>query len=148
LPEADLIMVECRVLDRPLDASTLIARASDERSGATSVFIGTARNTSAERADGAVTRLEYEAYVPMAEQEMTAIAGEAVEHFGALQLLVHHRVGVLALGEAAVVVVVATAHRAAAFEACRYVIEELKKRVPIWKKEVFVDGAEWVNARP
>ena len=141
-------MIECRVVDEAIDTPSLIARAGDERSGATSVFIGTARNSSAERTDGAVTRLEYEAYVPMAERELEAIAGETVERFGAIHLLVHHRVGVLALGEAAVTVVVSTAHRAAAFDACRYVIEELKKRVPIWKKEVFVDGAEWVNARP
>jgi molybdopterin synthase catalytic subunit len=141
-------MIECRVVSTAIDTCELISRASDERSGATSVFVGTARNTSAERLDGAVTRLEYEAYVPMAEKELEAIASEAVESFGALHVLVHHRVGVLALGEAAVAVVVATAHRAAAFDACRFVIEELKKRVPIWKKEVFVDGAEWVNARP
>jgi molybdopterin synthase catalytic subunit len=141
-------MVECKVIAEPIDTCTLIARAGDERSGATSVFIGTARNTSAERTDGDVTRLEYEAYVPMAEQELAGIAAEATSRFGALHVLVHHRVGVLALGDAAVTVVVSTAHRAAAFDACRYIIEELKKRVPIWKKEVFVDGAEWVNARP
>lgn len=141
-------MIECRVVSSPIDTCSLIARASDEASGATSVFVGTARNTSAERRDGAVTRLEYEAYVPMAEMELDAIAAEAVQRYGALHVLVHHRVGVLALGEAAVTVVVVTAHRAAAFDACRFVIEELKKRVPIWKKEVFVDGAEWVNARP
>ena len=141
-------MIECRVVAEPIATCALIERASDERSGATSVFVGTARNTSAERTDGAVTRLEYEAYVPMAEKELVAIAEEATATYGALHVLVHHRVGVLALGEAAVAVVVATAHRAAAFDACRFVIEELKKRVPIWKKEVFVDGAEWVNARP
>lgn len=141
-------MIECKVVSTPIDTCALIARVSDERSGATSIFVGTARNTSAERLDGAVTRLEYEAYEPMAERELESIADEAVERFGALHVLVHHRVGVLALGEAAVTVVVSTAHRAAAFDACRFVIEELKKRVPIWKKEVFVDGAEWVNARP
>jgi molybdopterin synthase catalytic subunit len=141
-------MIECRVISEPIDSCALIARVSDEGSGATSVFIGTARNTSAERVDGRVTRLEYEAYAPMAEQEMLAIAAEAVATYGALHVLVHHRVGILALGDAAVTVVVATPHRAAAFDACRHVIEELKRRVPIWKKEVFVDGAEWVNARP
>ena len=141
-------MIECRVIDVAVDACALIARASDVGSGATSVFIGTVRSSSGERADSPVTRLEYEAYAPMAERELVTIAGEAVEKYGALHVLVHHRVGVLSLGETAVAVVVATAHRAAAFDACRYVIEELKKRVPIWKKEVFLDGAEWVNARP
>lgn len=141
-------MVECRVFPGPIDTCELLARVHDERSGATAVFLGTARNTSAERSDSRVTRLEYEAYIPMAEKELRAIADEAVEKFGALHVLVHHRIGVLALGDAAVSVVVSTAHRAAAFDACRFIIEELKKRVPIWKKEVFVDGAEWVNARP
>ena len=141
-------MVECKVIAEKIDACALIARAGDESAGASSVFIGTARNSSTERTADAVDRLEYEAYVPMAEAELTAIASEAIETFGALHVLVHHRVGALALGEAAVAVVVSTRHRSEAFEACRYVIEELKKRVPIWKKEVFADGAEWVNARP
>ena len=141
-------MIECKVVAESIDASALIERASDERSGATSVFIGTARNSSALRAGDSVTRLEYEAYVPMAESELRAIAAEAVERYGTLHVVVHHRVGVLALGDAAVVVAVSTPHRAEAFEACRYIIEELKKRVPIWKKEVFANGEEWVNARP
>jgi molybdopterin synthase catalytic subunit len=141
-------MIECKLTTSAIDACALIARASDESSGATSVFIGTARNSSAERNGSRVDRLEYEAYAPMAEREMTTIAEEAVRRFGAMHVLVHHRHGRLALGDAAVVVVVATAHRAEAFDACRYVIEQLKLHVPIWKKEVFADGAEWVNARP
>ncbi|MBC8144483.1 MAG: molybdenum cofactor biosynthesis protein MoaE [bacterium] len=141
-------MVECRVVEKPIDVCALLVSAADDRSGATSLFVGTARNSSSERIDGAVTRLEYEAYVPMAEQELNTIALEAEKTFKAIHVIVHHRVGVLALGEAAVAVVVSTAHRAASFDACRYIIEELKQRAPIWKKEVFVDGAEWVNARP
>jgi len=108
----------------------------------------TARNSSSAHPGNQVVRLDYEAYVPMAEEQMRIIAGEAAGEFGLLNVRVHHRVGTLAIGEAAVVVVVASAHRAAAFDGCRYVIEELKKRVPIWKKEVFNDGSEWVNARP
>ena len=141
-------MIECRILDRPLDAAGCIASAGDDGSGALAVFIGTARNSSSAKPGEAVARLEYEAYAPMAEREMLAIAGECVERFGIANAIVHHRVGILSIGEAAVVVVVASSHRAAAFDGRRYIIEELKKRVPIWKKEVFNDGAEWVNARP
>jgi molybdopterin synthase catalytic subunit len=141
-------MIESRVISTPIDTAALLAAASDPGAGAVALFIGTARNSSSSRQGSEVARLEYEAYVPMAEREMEAIAGETVEQFGVLNVLVHHRIGVLAIGDAAVVVVVASPHRAAAFDACRHVIEELKKRVPIWKKEVFDDGSEWVNARP
>ncbi len=141
-------MIDCRVTSSPLDSGALIAMASDAGAGAVALFIGTVRDSSSARAGHAVLRLEYEAYVPMAERELKLIAAEAAEQLGLLNVLVHHRIGVLAIGEAAVVVVVASPHRAAAFDGCRYVIEELKKRVPIWKREVFTDGTEWVNARP
>jgi len=141
-------MIDCMILDRPLDIAAAIAAAADPGSGATSIFIGTARNSSPAQPGGEVIRLEYEAYGPMAEREMRAIARECVELHGITGAIVHHRVGQLPIGDAAVVVVVAAAHRAGAFDGCRFIIEELKKRVPIWKKEVFHDGAEWVNARP
>ena len=92
--------------------------------------------------------MEYEAYAPMAEAVIGEILAEAQAAFGILHGVVEHRVGELVVGDVAVVVAVATPHRAAAFDACRYVIEELKQRAPIWKREVFRDGAEWVNARP
>jgi molybdopterin synthase catalytic subunit len=141
-------MIECKVTSQPLDGGALFEGVGHAAAGAIALFVGTARNTSSERGDSDVMRLEYEAYVPMAEREMQAIVEEAVERFGAVNAIVHHRVGTLAIGDAAVVVAVSTPHRAEAFDACRFIIEELKKRVPIWKKEVFVDGAEWVNARP
>jgi molybdopterin synthase catalytic subunit len=141
-------MIECRIVDLPLDTAACIASAGDAGSGAIALFIGTARNSSSAKPGDAVVRLEYEAYAPMAEREMLAIVDECVERFGIASAMVHHRVGALAIGEAAVVVAVGSPHRAAAFDGCRYIIEELKKRVPIWKKEVFNDGAEWVNARP
>jgi molybdopterin synthase catalytic subunit len=141
-------MIECLVTSVRIDTGALIDAAGDPASGAISVFVGTARNTSPQRDGADVTRLDYEAYVPMAEQEMRTIAAEAAERFGAVKIFVHHRIGTLEIGDAAVAIVVSTPHRAAAFDACRYVIEELKQRVPIWKKEVFHDGAEWVHARP
>lgn len=141
-------MIESIVTSEPIDAGALIAASSAEGAGAVAVFVGTARNSSSAHPGNEVMRLEYEAYVPMAEEQMRFIAEEAAGEFGLLNVVVHHRVGTLAIGEAAVVVVVASPHRAAAFDGCRYVIEELKKRVPIWKKEIFNDGSEWVNARP
>jgi molybdopterin synthase catalytic subunit len=132
----------------PIDTSELVARAGDPASGAIAVFIGTVRNSSPQHLQSQVIRLEYEAYRPMAEKEMTAIAEEIRRQFDTTHILVHHRIGRLEIGDAAVAVVVSTPHRAAAFDACRMMIEELKKRVPIWKREVFADGAEWVNAHP
>jgi molybdopterin synthase catalytic subunit len=141
-------MIECVVTGQDIDAGAMIAAGGDPACGAVSSFVGTVRNSSGGERSGEVVCLEYEAYVPMAELEMRAIAGEATERFGAHNVLVRHRVGRLSIGQITVVVVVATPHRAAAFDACRYVIEELKQRVPIWKREIFDDGAEWVNARP
>ncbi len=140
-------MIECRVVDIPLEVAQVIARVEDDRAGAIASFIGTVRNSSSIH-NVEVLALEYEAYIPMAERELQAIAVEAVERFKAINIIVHHRVGHLAITEPAVAIAVASPHRASAFDACRYIIEELKKRVPIWKKEVFVDGAEWVNAHP
>lgn len=141
-------MIECTVTGQPIDVGEMIALAGDPACGALSTFIGTVRRTSGGGNDEAVVRLEYEAYVPMAELEMRVIAEETAARFGTYSVLVRHRIGVLSIGDMAVAIVVATPHRAAAFDACRYVIEELKQRVPIWKREVFESGAEWVNARP
>ena len=142
-------MIESLVTSEPLDPSSLCQRAQSPEVGAIVPFIGTVRISSGmKEREGKVVRLEYEAYVPMAEQEMKKIGEEAAEKFGAVHVLTHHRVGVLEPGEAAVCIVVATPHRSEGFDGCRYVIEELKKRVPIWKKEVFADGAEWVDPRP
>lgn len=84
----------------------------------------------------------------MAIRELETIARECKERHGALSVVILHRVGVLHIGEVAVAIAVWTGHRAAAFEGCRYVIEEIKKRVPIWKKEVFDDGSAWVHPHP
>jgi molybdopterin synthase catalytic subunit len=107
-------------------------------------FEGRVRGESGGRA---VVRLEYEAYAPLAEAEGERILAEARERFQVLDARVAHRVGVLEVGDAAVRVEVAAAHRAAAFAACSWIMDQIKERVPIWKKEVFADGAaEWVNA--
>lgn len=141
-------MIDCRVVPIPLDIPELLSAAADPSSGAVSLFIGIARESSSRRAGEAVVRLDYEAYIPMAEREMQRIAQECMERYDIRHVLAYHRVGSLAIGDAAVAVVVSAPHRAPAFDGCRYMIEELKARAPIWKKELFHDGAEWVNAHP
>jgi molybdopterin synthase catalytic subunit len=92
-----------------------------------------------------IERLEYEAYPEMAERELEKITSEAAERWPGVRVAAAHRTGVLGIGEIAVVVVAAAAHRGEAFEACRFTIDALKERVPIWKKEVATDGAYWVE---
>jgi len=132
------------LVDRPIDVTALLAEASDESCGASTVFLGTVRDVNDGRA---VTGIEYSAYRTMAEREMRAIANEASEMFGVTRLIIEHRLGTLRLGDISVAVIAAHAHRAPALDANRYVIEELKRRVPIWKLEHYRDGTrEWVGA--
>jgi len=114
-------------------------------SGGIDVFIGTVRNATKGKK---VIRLEFEAYEPMAIAEMEKIARQAYEKWPVQKVLIHHRTGVLDVGEVPVVIAVSAAHRAAAFDACRYIIDTLKQTVPIWKKEIFEDGEIWVAAHP
>jgi molybdopterin synthase catalytic subunit len=115
------------------------------QSGGIDIFIGTVRDTTKGKI---VLRLEFEAYEPMALKEMEKIAEQAFEKWQVQKLLIHHRTGPLEVGEIPVVIAVSCAHRDAAFEACRYVIDTLKQTVPIWKKEIFEDGEVWVAAHP
>lgn len=132
------------LVDAPIDIAGLIAEVSDASCGATSLFLGCVREVNDGRA---VTGIEYSAYRAMAEREMAAIAAEADARFGVSRLVVEHRLGQLGLGDVSVAVVAAHAHRTPALDATRYVIEELKRRVPVWKLEHYVDGTrEWVNA--
>jgi molybdopterin synthase catalytic subunit len=132
------------LVDREIDVAALIAEVSDHTCGASTVFLGCVRNVNDGRA---VTAIEYSAYRSMAEREMAAIATEARETFGVSRLVIEHRLGTLGLGDVSVAVVAAHPHRAPALDANRYAIEELKRRVPIWKLEHYVDGTrEWVGA--
>jgi molybdopterin synthase catalytic subunit len=105
-------------------------------------FVGTVRESSEE---GEVSRMEIEVYPEMAEKQLQAIREEAIERFGILDVLVVHRYGDLRVGDNIVLVAVSAGHRGEAFDACRYVIDELKKRVPIWKREHTPSGARWVE---
>lgn len=134
--------VHVRLTSDPLDARALEEMVRGDADGAVCTFTGVVRN----HAEGAsVDRLEYEAYPGMAEAEMRQVAEEALAASGAHAVAVEHRVGVLEVGEASVVVCASAAHRAQAFDACRRTIDLLKERVPIWKKEHGPEGATWVD---
>jgi molybdopterin synthase catalytic subunit len=128
-----------------IDAEKLVAEAKCGDDGAVVVFDGIVRNNTRGRK---TLHLDYEAYEEMALKQMKELAEQAVGRFGARQVAIVHRLGRLEVGETSVLIVVASAHRGAAFEACRWVIDTLKKTVPIWKKETFVDGAVWADGEP
>lgn len=115
------------------------------QSGGIDVFIGTVRNITKGKP---VIRLEFEAYEAMAIRQMQKICDEAFSKWPVQKVLIHHRTGTLQIGEIPVIIAVAAAHRAAAFDACRFIIDTLKETVPIWKKEIFEDGDVWVAAHP
>jgi len=133
------------ITNSPLEIDKTISLVSAPALGGINVFIGAVRDqTKGKR----VLRLEYEAYEPMALSEMTKIANQVKEQWPQSTVAIHHRVGTLQIGEAAVVIAVATPHRDDAFDACKFAIDTLKETVPIWKKEVFEDGEVWVAAHP
>jgi molybdopterin synthase catalytic subunit len=134
----------------PLDPGSAQRRVEHPSCGAAVVFTGNARDRNADRQ---VVRLEYEAFPAMAESEMAQVFEECRARISgdprhALRMLVLHRTGMVAVGEPAVVVAVASPHRDAAFQAARFLIDELKARVPLWKREVYADGHHWIGDRP
>lgn len=128
-----------------IDAESLVTAAKQGEDGAVLVFDGIVRNNSRGRQ---TLYLDYEAYEEMAMKQMNELAGEAVKRFGIRHVNIVHRLGRLQVGETSVLIVVASAHRAQAYEASRWLIDTLKKTVPIWKKETFVDGAVWADGEP
>jgi molybdopterin synthase catalytic subunit len=132
------------IVERPIDLGALIAEVASVTNGATLLFVGTVRETN----DGRdVSGMDYTAYRGMAERELGDIVREASSRFGTADIVVEHRLGTLGLGDASVAIAVAHPHRGRAYEANRFIIEELKQRVPIWKLEHYVDGnREWVAA--
>jgi molybdopterin synthase catalytic subunit len=131
------------IVDRPIDPAALLREVASPSNGAAVVFVGTVRELNEDRD---VTALDYRAYVPMAERELAAIVHEAEAKWAPGVVICEHRLGQLALGDVSVAIVAAHPHRAQAFDACRYVIEQLKQRVPIWKREHYADGERaWVE---
>lgn len=137
--------IDILLTEMPLSVQACEAFVSASDAGGTVSFIGTVRNQTKGRA---VVRLEFEAYVPMAVSEMNKIAKQAAAQFPVRKISMHHRIGVLEIGDIPVIIAVSAAHRDAAFGACRFCIDTLKQTVPIWKKEIFEDGEVWVAAHP
>jgi len=132
-----------RLTREPLSVDALIREVAGPERGGTCVFLGTVRNGSEE---GGVTAIEYSAYEPMADAELERILGEVRERWPTARAALRHRLGRVPAGEASIAIAAAAPHRAEAFAACRHVIEEVKRRLPVWKKEYRVDGtASWVD---
>ena len=135
------------VTEHPLDVAALVALVSSPDAGAVATFVGTSRRTSnnAARVEKPVETLWYEAYEPMAVKRLAEIGAEAARRFEVTRVAAWHRIGEVAIGEASIAIAVSAPHRAAAFDACRFVIEEVKRSLPVWKRERFRDGEEWVD---
>lgn len=137
--------LDVRLEAAPIDVPRCLAFVQGPGQGAIVLFLGQVRDATGERA---VTRLDYEAYPTMALSEMEALARTALEQHGAARVSLVHRTGELAIGETAVAIAVSAGHRPAAFAACRWLIDTLKQRVPIWKKEWYDDGSAWIAEHP
>jgi molybdopterin synthase catalytic subunit len=137
--------IEIILSDKTLSEQNCLDFVKTDDSGGIVVFVGTVRNATKGKR---VLKLDFEAYEPMAIAEMRKIAAQAIEKFSLKKIAIHHRVGMLAIGEIPVVIAVSAAHRGAAFDACEFAIDTLKETVPIWKKEIFEDGEVWVSATP
>lgn len=138
-------MIDIQLLPSPLNLEHCNTFVSDPSAGAIVNFIGTVRDETKKQK---VVRLEFEAYEKMALSEMKKIADQALEKFEIKKIALHHRIGVLEIGEIPVIISVSSAHRKAAFKACEYIIDTLKQSVPIWKKEFLENGEYWVSATP
>ena len=133
------------IVTRPIDTAALLAEVAAEANGATVLFTGSVRELSDGRA---VIGIDYDAYESMAGEELTRIVRETSERFGTTHVVAEHRIGSLQLGELSVAIAVGHPHRGPAFDAARYIIEEIKLRLPVWKQELFTDGTRaWVDAR-
>lgn len=130
-----------RLTRHPIDLNELLAEVQGPERGGTSVFLGTVRS------DDGVTAIDYSAYEQMALEEIERILGEVRTRWSDARITLRHRLGVIPAGEASIAIAAAAPHRDEAFSACRYVIEEVKKRLPIWKKEMHADGTTtWTDA--
>ena len=131
-----------RLSEDPIDPAAVVAEVADERAGAIATFIGTTRVESRGRT---VIRLEYEAYEGMAESVMAELADDLKARYELCEVAMAHRVGVVAIGEISVAIAVSAPHRAAALDACKDAIDHLKETAPLWKKEIYEGGEEWIG---
>jgi molybdopterin synthase catalytic subunit len=133
-----------RVSDKPIDLQELVNYVSDPAAGAIATFIGTTRNNNEGRK---VIALDYDGYPEMAEKELARIGDDAKTKWPICKMAIVHRLGPVQITEASVIIAVSAGHRDAAFAACRFAIEEIKKTVPIWKKEVYEGGEVWIGTQ-
>ncbi len=131
-----------RLSEEPLSLENVVGEVASDDAGAIATFVGTTRARSRGRD---VVRLEYEAYEGMAEAELARIASELSARHELVAIAIHHRVGVVEIGQSSVVIAVSAAHRAAALAACAEAIDTLKETVPLWKKEIYAGGEEWIG---
>jgi molybdopterin synthase catalytic subunit len=131
-----------QLVEGPLDVAAVLREVEDPAAGALASFVGTVRRRSRDRD---VVHLEYEAYEEMAEPMLSRLGGELTERHGLCAVAIHHRLGRVEIGEASVVIAVSAPHRSAALDACREAIETLKSTIPLWKKEVYAGGEEWIG---
>lgn len=138
-------MTSSDITTDPIDLSTVVERVGAPEDGAVALFVGAVRNCNEGRPVGG---MEYEGYADMAREQLAAIVAEASARAGTDRIFAVHRLGELHVGEVSVAIAVSTPHRAEAFDAARYVIEEIKKRLPVWKRERYLDGeAEWLEGQ-
>lgn len=137
--------MQIELTHKPIDAKMIADALKSGEDGAVTVFDGIVRNNTKGRR---TLYLDYTAYDAMALQQMRSLAEEALQRFQVRDIAMVHRLGRLEVGETSILIAVASAHRGVTFEACRWLIDTLKKQVPIWKKEVFVDGAVWAPGEP
>jgi molybdopterin synthase catalytic subunit len=131
-----------RISDAPLDLQAAVAEAASDDAGAVATFVGTVRRSSHGRD---VLYLEYEAFEEMAEPMLERLAAELTAKHGLSKVAIHHRTGRVEIGEASVVIAVSAPHRGSALDACREAIDTLKTTIPLWKKEVYAGGEEWIG---
>ncbi|MEP6813400.1 MAG: molybdenum cofactor biosynthesis protein MoaE [Actinomycetota bacterium] len=131
-----------RISSEPLDLARAVEEASSDDAGAVATFVGTVRRRSRDRD---VLYLDYEAFEEMAEPMLARLADELTAKHGLSKVAIHHRVGRVEIGEPSVVIAVSAPHRAAALDACREAIDTLKETIPLWKKEVYAGGEEWIG---
>jgi molybdopterin synthase catalytic subunit/molybdopterin converting factor small subunit len=144
-PESEAALEMIALVREEIDAASIDQEIKAGPDGAVCIFDGIVRDNTRGRA---TLHLDYEAYEEMALKQMKLLREEAIAQFGVREVAIVHRLGRLIVGETSVYIAVASAHRGAAFDACRWVIDTLKKTVPIWKREQFVDGAVWADGEP
>lgn len=145
-PEGMETAISISISAAPIDIAAAIGAAGTPETGGTGAFVGTVRATPGATADKQVVRLDYEAHPTLAEETLRSLALEAGNKWSLIRVVAIHRTGSCEVGEPTVVVACSAPHRAEALDACRWLIDEIKTQVPIWKKEIYSDGSSWVGA--